>query len=226
MGGYLVDVQQLPEGVHTVIVYPMDEAGNMGENWTFDYSCDLTDPTAALTLTKFTFDTGEPVEVSASTSWDMNGIYAYRFHLSDGRSTLWMDTPDWNWTFMDEGFHSVWVQVEDLSGRTSLSGKKEINITAPPGPPPDDDDTDDDVPIDPTDDDGSTDDDWDMALLLKVAAAALMVLIIAVLAFAIVRRRTVQEVEWEDDDDDLDELDSIEEADVLEELGDDEWTSE
>jgi hypothetical protein len=226
LGGHLVDVQMLPEGVHRVVVYPIDEAGNTGDNWTFDYSCDLTDPTAAMALSRFTFEVGEPVEVSASSSWDLNGIEAYRFHLSDGRSTLWMDSSDWNWTFMEEGFHTVWVQVEDISGRTSLSEKREINITAPPDPPPNDNTTDDDVPIDPIDDDDDTSGDWDIGLLLKLAAAALMILIIAVLTIAIVRRRSIQEVEWEDDDDDIDELDSIEEADVLEELGEDEWDPE
>ncbi len=226
LGGQLVDVQELPEGVHSVTVYPVDEAGNRGENWTFDYSCDLTDPIAIMTLSKFTFEVGETVDISASVSSDQNGIVAYRFHLSGYRSTLWMDSPDWNWTFMEVGFHSVWVQVEDASGRTSLSSKREVNITASPVPPPDDNDTDDDVPIDPVDDDDTTDDGWDLGLFLKVAAATLMVLIIAVLIIAIVRRRSIQEVEWEDDDEDLDELDSIEEADVLEELGDDEWTSE
>jgi hypothetical protein len=216
---------ELPPGKHTVDVKAVDTAGNEGGWENFGYMYDNEDPTASLTAEKRTYFVNETVEVYAGGSFDENGPLIYRYNISDGRSTLWMETWMWNFTINRTGNYTISVTVKDQSGRTNTSFPIAVEtIERPPPPPVINDDLQYEVydPY-PADTHSWTNAAAEEARFIRGGIILILLLIIAILLILVVRKANIKEVEWEGEDDWLDEdwvdidLDAIpeEEPDVL-----------
>jgi hypothetical protein len=218
------DELPLPPGEHTLYIMVEDEAGNTGDGGSFSYKFDDMDPVAVIWTERLTYYLDEKVNISAGSSMDNIGGLIYRFETDDGRSSLWMDTPDWDFMFNETGNYNLSVVVKDSAGRINRSRNITITMIERPIPPPPIMD----LVIEPFDPNPPTDKGWTDAGIeerrfVRGGIILILLLVITILLILVVRKVRIKEVEWEDEDDwmnedwvdiDLDEI-PVEEEDVL-----------
>jgi hypothetical protein len=196
----------LPPGKHSINMMAVDEAGNMAEAGGFDYQFDDLDPVASIHVEKLTYFIDEKVNISSRTSSDNWGPLLYKFRTSDGRESLWMDDPTWDFSFNSTGDHNLSLMVKDKAGRTNLSRNITISIIERPPPPEDDKDL---VigPYDPypVEDKGWTDAGIEEKRFVRGGIVLILLLIITILLILVVRKSRIKDVDWEGEDDWLNE---------------------
>jgi len=202
----IMDLIDLPPGQHTVEIKAVDNAGNEGGFEHFDYMYDDEDPIASLTAGKRTFFENDTVEVYASASSDDNGPLIYRFTISDGRNTLWMDGHVWNFTFNQTGNYTISVIVKDQSGRSNTSFPISIEVIKRPLPPANDSD----LYLEVYDPYPSDTHSWTNARAEEIrffrgSVILILLLLAAILLLLVFRKLNIKEVEWEGEDDWLEE---------------------
>jgi hypothetical protein len=196
----------LPAGTHTINIIAVDIAGNLAESGTFSYKFDDEDPIASLGIEKITYFPNEKVNVSADSSTDNIGPMLFKFETSDGRASLWLDKPRWDFSFNSTGEHNLTVTIMDQAGRLNSSRNITITVIERPVPPVQEPD----LVIEPFDPDpieekGWTDAGIEEKRFVRGGIILILLLIIAILLILVVRKTRIREVEWEGEDDWMDE---------------------
>ncbi len=91
-------------------------------------------PTAALSVTPTSVDTGQAVTLDASASTDDHGIAQYAFVCDTGGPVTKKATPTTTCTYQSGGDHHPAVTVTDARGQTA-SASQTVTVKAPPGAP-------------------------------------------------------------------------------------------
>lgn len=197
------EMMTLQYGFHTISVKAIDIAGNIGSIINFSYKCDDSDPVAILSSPSLTYYVNESFEIYAGSSFDENGIKLYHFYRSNESNSIWTDSSQWNVTFKSTGNFSIWLEVIDPSGRSNKSGPLNISIIERPQQPPvRNGDTTMILPYDP---DPSSSNSWtdpteEGEIFLRGAIIIILIMIVCLLLMFVIRKRSIKEVEWEDDD--------------------------
>lgn len=199
---------QLPSGTHTIRIMAVDTAGNNGTIHTFSYKCDITAPVAVVSAKSLTFFVNESFIIDAGSSSDDNSVLYYIFNHSDLTEGHTTNRSYWNISFTQPGNYTIWLTVIDPSGRTNRSVDLSIAIIERPSPPPKDDV--DDGPIVPFDPDPGDSNDWtdpveERERFWRGVIVIALILIICLLLILVVRKRNIQEVDWEEEDTWMDE---------------------
>jgi len=112
----------LSEGLHSVVVYANDTAGNMGASDTIIFWVDTTPPTGSITIAEdsaYTNTTSVALTLLATDT--TSGVELMRF---SNNGTTWSDwelyTTSKSWTLStDDGMKTVYVQYRDRAGLIS-----------------------------------------------------------------------------------------------------------
>ncbi|MEK6905497.1 MAG: S8 family serine peptidase, partial [Nanoarchaeota archaeon] len=131
-----INLSEIDEGVHTVVVYANDSFGNINQSETISFTLDRTAP--RVTLLNSSFNTTESIpsiefQVAEALSSTVEcGLLVDR-NASSNVSTLLVET---NTSFtansnLSVGSHSLQVQCEDAAGNIGLSEAIMVTVTLP-----------------------------------------------------------------------------------------------
>jgi hypothetical protein len=197
----------LPEGVHEIVFHARDQAGNLGKIHTFSYKCDLTDPIAGIIAERRNYFVNETINISSVSSTDDGNDLIFRYYVNETVWSKWSSSSNNSFSFSQPGQVSMFVEVMDLSGRTSFSEPLLLDIIEKPVMNDSSDPNGTGIVDDPEPEPYVQSDDVRISneTILLFSAIIILSLVLSITLVTFFRKRSIREVEWESDDDWLEE---------------------
>jgi len=111
-----INLTELSNGSHSIIMYANDIFGNMGSSNTVYFTADIPPPVASFTYSPISPAVNEKLTFSASISYDLKGtVVSYEWDLGDGDTGMGVIIDH---KYSEPGDYNVTLTVKDAVGNT------------------------------------------------------------------------------------------------------------